>query len=563
MVTGSSGGLPRRRWPAWRLLAGAATLALAVGACTTAGSGGSAGPSASGGTAVSGTGSSSRPLVVDLAGGSGTLDPAQACGGFDISFISQFYIRLTKYGSKAGPDGTTQFDPANIQLWLAKSYKLSPDGRTYTFTIPASLKFANGDPLNAAAVASSLNRSINNGGCGGYFLEDGIYKPAPLVKSITAPNATTVVATLTVADANFLQDLAQPGAAIVDTKVVDANGGTKAGVINKWMQSHIAGGSGPYVLNSYQPNVGATLTANPNYPGTPPASKTIQVNFIGDDSTLLLRARSGEADVTLGMSDQAAHSLVGNSCCKVIADSTTKTEEILLPDNHYPVSNADFRAALSYALPYSQILSNIEFGYGQLYFGPYPPEMAPQYDASTEQPRPFDLAKAKQLLAESGVKTPVKLTMIIDGSAPASAQLATITQGAWAQLGVQLTISTLTDANFETTINTNPKPYQVGITEDGPGVIDAGYYLGYDMLCNNVYNAGGICVPAADKLDTQARASTNAAQRLSLYRQLIPLWTAQTPKITVYAADDVTVLSSRVTQYHYANETEMWDWAAG
>jgi peptide/nickel transport system substrate-binding protein len=563
MVNGSLGGPPRRRWPAWRLLAGAATLALALGACSTAGSS-SAGssPSASGSSATS-TGSSSRPLVVDLAGGTGTLDPAQACGGYDIDFVSQFYIRLTKYGSTAGPSGTTQFDPAKIQPWLAKSYTVSPDGRTYTFTLPAGLKFANGDPLNAAAVAASLNRSIDNGGCGGYFLEDGIYTPAPLVKSITATGATTVVAKLTVADANFPQDLAQPGAAIVDTKVVDANGGTKKGVINKWMQSHIAGGSGPYVLSSYSPNVSATLTANPNYPGTPPASKTIQVNFIGDDSTLLLRARSGEADVTLGMSAQAAHSLTGNSCCKVIANPTTKTEEILLPANHYPVSNANFRAALSYALPYSDILNKIEYGYGQLYFGPYPPLMAPEYNASTETARPFDLAKAKSLLAASGVKTPVKLTMIIDGSAPASKQLATIAQGAWAALGVQLTISTLTDASFETTINTNPKPYQVGITADGPGVIDAGYYLGYDMLCNNSYNAGGICVPAADKLYTQARTTVNAAQRLSLYQQLIPLWTAQTPKIPVFATDDVTVLSARVTQYHYANETEMWDWAAG
>jgi peptide/nickel transport system substrate-binding protein len=234
-----------------------------------------------------------------------------------------------------------------------------------------------------------------------------------------------------------------------------------------------------------------------------------------------------------------------------------------LPANHSPESNADFRAALSYALPYSDILNKIEYGYGQLYFGPYPPLMAPEYNASTEQARTLNLAKAKALLAESGVKTPVKLTMIIDGSVPASKQLATITQGAWAQLGVQLTISTLTDANFETTINTNPKPYEVGITEDGPGVIDAGYYLGYDMLCNNSYNAGGICVPAADKLYTQARTTVSDAQRVSLYQQLIPLWTAQTPKITVYAADDVTVLSSRMTQYHYANETEMWNWAAG
>jgi len=499
-------------------------------------------------------------LVVDLSGGSGTVDPSQACGGFDVNFTSQFYARLTQYGSMPGPQGTTQFDPAKIEPWLATSYTVSPDGRAYTFHLHPGGKFANGDPINASTVKYSLERSIINGGCGGYFIEDGLYTPE-LVKSISTPNATTVVIKLSKADANFPQDLAQPAAGVVDPKVVNEHGGTKKGVINKWMQSHTVGDSGPYVLASYTPDVSATLKANPNYFGTPPYAKTVQVNFIGNDSTLLLRARSGEADVTIGMSAQAAHSLVSNSCCRVILNPTTRSEQIMLPSNRYPTSNTDFRAALTYALPYSQILSKVEYGYGQLFYGPYPPLMKPQYDASLERPRTFDMAKAKALLAQSGVKTPVKLDMIIDGSVPADQQLATIVQAAWKPLGVNVTITTLTNAEFQTKINTNPEPYQLGITEDGPGVIDAGYYLGYDMLCKSPYNADGICVPAADKLLNEARTTVNPAQRLALYRQIIPLWTAASPKIPVYAYDDITVLGPRVTKYFYAGETEMWTWA--
>ncbi len=547
-------GSPLRPGRRWRAAAAAAALALALGACSSGSSGGA--PS---GTSTS-SGPAGGPLIVDLSGGNGTIDPAQACGGFDVDFTAQFYARLTQYGSMPGPDGTTQFDPAHIEPWLATSWTVSPDGRTYTFHLHPGAKFANGDPLDAAAVKYSLERSINNGGCGGYFIEDGLYSPV-LVRSIAAPNPATVVITLNLADANFPQDLAQPAAGIVDPKVVNANGGVKKNVINKWMQSHIAGGSGPYVLSNYTPSVSATLTANPNYFGPPPASRTIQVNFIGDDSTLLLRARSGEADVTLGMSAQAAHSLVGNSCCRVLLNPTTRSEQILLPSNHAPTSNTDFRAALTYALPYTQILSKVEYGYGQLFYGPYPPLMRPEYDAALEAPRVFNMTRAKALLAASGVKTPVTLNMIIDGSVPTDAQLATIVQAAWKPLGVNVTISTLTDAAFQTKINTNPKPYQLAITQDGPGVIDAGYYLGYDMLCKSAYNAAGICIPAADKLLNQARVTVNAAKRLSLYRQIIPLWTAASPKIPVYAYDDITVLSPRVSKYFYADETQMWDWA--
>jgi peptide/nickel transport system substrate-binding protein len=531
-----------------------AVLALVLSACSS----GSSGPAPA--STATPSGSSSGPLVVDLAGGSGTIDPAQACGGFDVDFTSQFYARLTQYGSMPGPHGTTQFNPAKIEPWLATSYAVSPDGRTYTFHLHPGAQFANGDPINAAAVKYSLNRSLINGGCGGYFIEDGLYNPN-LVKSISTPDQTTVVIKLNQADANFPQDLAQPAAGVVDPKVVNEHGGTKKGVINKWMQSHIAGGSGPYVLASYTPDVSATLTTNPHYFGTPPDAKTVQVNFIGDDSTLLLRARSGEADVTLGMSAQAAHSLVGNSCCRVILNGTTRSEQIMLPSNRYPTSNAGFRGALTYAVPYSQILSKVEYGYGQLFYGPYPPLMRPEYDASLERPRTFDMAKARAMLAKSGVKTPVKLDMIIDGSVPTDKQLATIVQAAWKPLGVNVTITTLTDAAFQTKINTNPKPYQLGITEDGPGVIDAGYYLGYDMLCKSPYNADGICVPPADTLLNEARATVNPAKRLSLYRKIIPLWTAASPKIPVYAYDDITVLGPRVSKYFYAGETEMWTWA--
>lgn len=544
--------IARRRSGVWLPIAFAATFALALAACSSSGNTGAAGTSS--------TGSSSRPLVVDLAGGSGTVDPAQGCGGFDLDFTGQFYARLTQYGSMPGPSGTTQFDPAKIEPWFATSWNVSADGRTYTFHLRPGAKFANGDPMGAAAVKYSLNRSIVNGGCGGYFIEDGLYSPN-LVSSISTPNSTTVVIKLNQADANFPQDLAQPAAGIVDPAVVNAHGGLKPNVINKWMQSHVAGGSGPYLLASYTPGVSAVLKANPHYFGSPPYASTIQVNFIGDDSALLLRAREGEADVTLGMSAQAAHSLVGNACCRVILDPTTQSEQIMLPSNHYPTSNVDFRAALSYAIPYQQILSKLQYGYGQVYYGPYPPLLRPAYDASLERARTYDLVKARQLLKASGVKTPVSLDMIIDGAVPTDQKLATIVQAEWKQLGVNVTITAMTDAAFQTRINTNPKPYQLGITQDGPGVIDAGYYLGYDMLCTSAYNFAGICIPAADKLLNEARTTVNPAQRLALYRQIIPLWTAASPKIPVFAYDDISVVSPRVSKYFYVENTEMWTWS--
>lgn len=506
--------------------------------------------------AASRAATASSPLIVDLAGGSGTLDPAQACGSFDVGFDGNIYSTLTQYGHKSGPNGTTQVDPGKIVPYFAKSWTISENGRVYTFKLPKGVTFPSGHAMDAKAVKYSFDRVITTGGCGAYFVQDGLFTP-PLIKSVSAPNATTVVIRLNTADLNALQDWAQPGAAIVDPGLVEANGGVKKGEVNKWMQGHAAG-NGPFILESYNPASQAVLVANPHFFGPAPASKKIVVNFVGNDSTLLLQARSGQADVTLGLSKQAAINLKGNNCCRLIVNPTTQSLQILMPSAHAPFDNVKFRTALTYAVPYQDILKKVALGYGQLFYGPFAP-LFPQYVASLERPRTFDLNRAKQLIQQSGVSTPVSVEMIINGDVPIDEQLATIVQGIWSQIGVNMKITKLATSDFETRIN--KRDYQLSITQDGPGVIEAGYYLGYDMQCNSPYNAAGICIPAADKWLAKARASANPTQRLAAYRKIIPLWTAASPKIPVYADQYISVLNKRVKHYYYSHEMDMRTWS--
>src|SRR3989442_286638 len=165
-----------------------------------------------------------------------------------------------------------------------------------------------------------VQRSIITGRCGGYFIYDGIYTP-PLIKSITTPNALTVVITLSTPDANVLQDWAQPASSIIDKSVVDKHGGVQKGKVNTYMAGHVTPGAGPYPLQSYEPNKSAVLVANPGF-FKQPAAKKVVINFISSDPTLVLQARNGSADVTLGLTKQSAHSLASNSSLKVVANNT-------------------------------------------------------------------------------------------------------------------------------------------------------------------------------------------------------------------------------------------------
>ncbi len=498
----------------------------------------------------------SSALVIDMPVGPATLDPAEECGLTDTTITTAVYATLTQYGSKPGPDGTTQFDPAHIVPYLAKSWKITGHGRVYTFNLRPGMRFSDGTPIDSHAVKYSLERSVTMGGCGGYFIYDGIYTP-PLIKSITTPNRTTVVITLSRPDANALQDWAQPAASVVNPKVVNAHGGVHKGKINTWMAGHVTPGGGPYLLQSYEANKQAVLVANPHF-YKQPASKKVIINFISSDPTLLLQARNGAADVTLGLSKQSAHSLVGNRNVKVIADETSTFEQIGMPNNMPPFTNRTFRKALTYAVPYQQILHKVIYGYGSLFFGAIPPGM-PGYSASIEKPRAFNLTKAKQLIQQSGIKTPVNITMDIQAGNPIDEQIATIVQGVWSQLGVHVTVNKLSASDYTNALEGHKA--QSYIRLDGPGVIDPGYFLGYDMKCGISFNLSDVCIPEADKLLAEARRKQSRAAQAPYWKKINKLWIADAPKIPVYADKAVSIVNKRVKHYFYSEETNFTTWS--
>jgi peptide/nickel transport system substrate-binding protein len=491
--------------------------------------------------------SSTTPLVVNMAQAAATIDPAEVCNSYDTGLVGTMYARLTQYAVKPGPlPGTTEANPGTIIPWLAKSWTVSNHGLTYTFHLRPGLKFPSGHPVDAQAVKYTFDRLLTANGCGAAYLLDDIFTP-PLVKKVVAPNPTTVVLKLSQPDVNVPQDLAQPGTGIVDPSVVQAHGGVKKNTPNQWMASHDAG-YGPYLLSSYLPNHQAVLVANPGF-FAPPPSKKIIVNYISDDATLLLQARSGQADVTLGLSKQSVASLRKSSCCRIVVTDTPTWETLELPNKHAPFTSKVFREALTYAVPYQDILNKVAFGYARLYYGPWPPDFS-IFNPTVGGPRPFDLAKAKSLMAQSGVKTPVDITLSVTEGNPIEREIATIVQGVWAQLGVHVSVSILSASAFTNDVEAHK--LQAFLRYDGPSVLAPDYLWGYDAECNVSYNLSEICIPAADKIVAQLRKTTNPGKRHQLADEAARLWIADSPRIQVYADRFTAVVNNRVKHYYFS-----------
>jgi peptide/nickel transport system substrate-binding protein len=501
------------------------------------------------------SGTPSASLVVNQSQAPGTIDPAFSEAAPEVGPEWAVYATLTAFVHVPGKvPGTSEgnLDVNTVKPYIAQSWKFSENDTTLTFQIRPGLKFPSGDPLNAEAVAWSLKRTIRAEGGAYSVIEENQFKPA-LIKSVTATGPLTVVIKYSRPAPNQLQIFAGPDAgSIYDPALVEAHGGQKPTKPNTWLATHDAG-YGPYLLKSYEPNHQMVLEANPNF-FEPPKTKRIVLNFIPSNETLLLDAQSGAADVTLGLSGEGAHSLEGQSCCVVTPFKSANAEMLNLPENkaNKEFESQLFREALSHAIPYEGILKKVAYGYGKLYFGEWMPTFA-AYDPTIGAAREYNLEKAKKLLAQSGIKTPITIPIYIAVGDNNGKEIATAVQGAWQPLGVNVQVKVISPADFsEVVYTTHTGPT---IFYEGPAAVAPEYYWAYDLQCpkENPYNANLACVPAADKLMKEVFKTTNEATRQRLFDEADRLYVKDTPRIWVYNSEPVTVAAKDVTSVYLSD----------
>lgn len=483
------------------------------------------------------------PFVVNASQPPSTLDPAFACDIVGNGYVAPLYAPLVAYGRKSypGPEGVqvSAEDDQKIIPALAESWLVSEDGLTYTFTLRDGAKFASGRAIDGKAAAASLERALKSGACGTYYMEAANFGNT---KAITG-EGNTVTISLNKPEPLLIHVLTQPNLSIVDVAEVEKMGG------KEWLASHAAA-SGPYTLSAYQPGVKMVYSANPNYYGDAPREPEVVVNFISDPSALLLQARSGGADVTLGLPKQMVDQIKQSK--NVVEVPSPRFMIVGLPNKVAPFDNPTFREALSYAVPYDAILKSVAFGYGKRFFGPFPPEFS-AYNEELGAPRSMDLAKARKLLDESGVKGTVPLTLtIMEGNAEQE-QIATILQGAWGMLGVQVKVSKLS-ASAYVEATTSPDKKTAIVRFDGPSLADPAWLLAYDMRCQSPYNQSNYCNADAEKLLDEALGMASLAARQAKWDDIARLWVKDVPRIPVYADTYTAVLDSDVRHWDFAQD---------
>jgi len=498
----------------------------------------------------------SRPFTVNWATTLTNIDPAFVCAGNENSFASNFYARLVKLDAAPQADGTVvaNTDPTRVKGDLATSWTVSPDGKDYTFSLHPGAKFANGDPLDAEAVRYSILRNLTIGGCGSLGLQIGLTDP-PLIQDVVVVDQQTVRLKLSRAYPAILVTLAQSRGSIYDPKLIKEHGEDKKGVPNQWLAAHTASSSGPYVLDEYVANNYAVLTRNPNYYGTPAKEPVVRVNFITSIPTLMLQARRGEADVTLGLPPYVVHELSQDACCRVTSAPAFAPVTVSFDNSSGVTGNAKIREALTYAVPYEQIRASVAYGYADGYYGPFVPG-TPGFDAQRSAPRPLDKEKARELVKESGLKDP-QIDLMINPSSPGVSTLATILKSSWEEIGVRINIDSQTPTAFATKFNTGK--YQSALLFESAGAV-AAYELRKKMTCGSSFNNQHICITGTPELMDRLNGASDLAAQTPYINALVDAWRAASPTVILYRAQFTAVLSHTVKDFDYASSTTFYNW---
>ncbi len=106
---------------------------------------------------------------------------------------------------------------------LVDRHDLSPDGKTYVFTLRGNIRFHSGRPLEAQDVVYSLKRAAGDPVVGALLMDVAGYPDVPDIK---AKDAHTVTVRLSRWQPKFLHFLAQPGLFIVERDMVTKGAGS-------------------------------------------------------------------------------------------------------------------------------------------------------------------------------------------------------------------------------------------------------------------------------------------------------------------------------------------------
>jgi peptide/nickel transport system substrate-binding protein len=347
---------------------------------------------------------------------------------------------------------------------LAEKWDFSPDLKTLIFTLKPNIKFQDGEPFSSKDVKYSFER---------YAAKESTNKDKTFfasIESIETSDPLTVVLKFKEPSFTALYHLGSETGVIIDEK-------SAAGEATNPV------GTGPYKLSSWTKGSSITLDKWDGYrdaANIPIAHATFR--FISDPAAEVAGLLAGDIDAFPRVQDfQALDQFKSDPRFQVLIGGTEGKTILAMNNKKKPLDDVRVRQAIAYAIDRKAIIDGAQNGFGTPIGSHLTPNDPGYVDLTGVYPH--DPEKAKALLKEAGVTTPLELSLILpppqyarQGGEIIAAELAEVGINAkienveWAQWlsGVYK------DKNYDLTIISHVEPLDIGI------YANPNYYFQYD-----------------------------------------------------------------------------------
>jgi oligopeptide transport system substrate-binding protein len=458
------------------------------------------------------------------------VDPQKASFVGEIQWIMLNYQALMTFDTNMKPIPGA-----------AEKVDVSPDGKTYTFTLRDGLRYSNGDPLTAANFEYAWKRLADPELAGDYqFIACDIIKGYSEYAATTCQGKTLTetleldLATLrdevgvTAIDDKTLQiELVNPApyflsiAALwvgVPTREEDAANGD---LLSQGVPENFIG-NGPFKLVEHEYDVKVVFEANENYVGPLTTQlKRIEMSVIKESQVAFQAYKNGELEyIGLAPEDRAAAES-DPVLSQELRDTTGSCTFYLgFNNNKPPFDNQQVRAAFAQAIDREAWVRDVFQGLGSPTQTFIPPGF-PGYEATDQYA--FNPEAAKAALAKAGFPNgeglpEIKLTF--SSSARNKVRFEWFAGQFQKNLGINVTLDPVDPTAYTALVKdpaTLPQMFYLGWCADFP---DPQNWL------TAVFKTGGSAAARVgfsneefDALVTQADAETDPARRAELYSQ--------------------------------------------
>src|SRR5580700_9103777 len=399
----------------------------------------------------------SETLLVVTEGGPNNLD-IHGVGtnrpGYETSW--NCYDRLISHETKTLPDGSQSYDRDKFKPELAEDMNLSD--MSVTFKLKKNAKFHDGTSVTAKDVKWSLDRAVTVGGFPTVQMKAGSLSDK---EQFVIVDDSTIRVDFAKKDRLTVPDLAVIVPSVYNSELLKKKATDKDPWAMDYTKSNTAG-SGAYRVTSWKPGVEVVYERNDDWVGGKlPQLKRVIWRTVPSQGNRRALMERGDADISFDLSSKDTSEMKKDGKLVIISNPIGNgMYSIDLNVTKPPFDNPKVRQAVAYALPYQKIMDAAMFGLANPLFGGPSNKVADiAWPAKTGYAN--DMAKAKALMAESGVSD-IETTISYDlGAGDICEPISVLVQESLGQIGIKTSINKVPGANWRSEMAKKTMPLMI------------------------------------------------------------------------------------------------------